>query len=118
MSIMNTSTLSHKTMWITTDKIGYVQEIKTRGPIVTPIEVPSRVVLKMVQNGRKVYEHNPKNKRQRVLLTIENFDKVKVWNEDGTVTITGKEKPKKCLLHLWKLKKIQKLRKFLLLNQL
>lgn len=82
------TTFSRRTIWITVDKLGWIQEIKTRGPIVTPIQVPSRIVLKMVQNNRKVYEHNPENKHQKVLLTIQNFDKVKIWNEDGTVTIT------------------------------
>lgn len=88
MGAINRNSLSSRQIWITTHKSGWIQEIKSRGPIVTPILVPSRIVLRMVQNGRKVYEHNPENKRQKVLLTVQNFDKVKIWDEEGNCTIT------------------------------
>ena len=62
---------------ITTSNIGWIPELKTRGPIIVPIEVPSRIVLSMVVAGRKVFEHNPINHKEKILLTTKNFDEEK-----------------------------------------
>lgn len=45
------------------------------GPILAPCQIAMRAVINMVQNGKKVYEVNPKNRAETVLLTIQNVQK-------------------------------------------
>lgn len=42
------------------------------GPVTSPCKVDLRKVVNMVQRGLKVYEINPKNYNEQVLLTIKN----------------------------------------------
>lgn len=42
------------------------------GPLTEPSPIPYAIVLSMVKKGYTVYEHNPVNKYEKVLLTLEN----------------------------------------------
>lgn len=42
------------------------------GPIMTPEYLPLEKVCDLVRNRKKVYEVNPANKSERVLLTVQN----------------------------------------------
>lgn len=42
------------------------------GPLTEPSPIPYPIILSMVKKGYTVYEHNPVNKREKVLLTLEN----------------------------------------------
>lgn len=42
------------------------------GPLTEPSPIPYAIVLSMVKKGYTVYEHNPVNKSEKVLLTLEN----------------------------------------------
>ena len=44
------------------------------GPITNPCKLEMDVLRRLVKNGREVYEVNPENPAQKVLLTIENYD--------------------------------------------
>ena len=44
------------------------------GPVKGPTLIPLRTVVSMVQNGRVVYEINPKNYKEEVRLTIRNVN--------------------------------------------
>lgn len=43
------------------------------GPIIHPCWVNKDVIIKMVHNGKKVYEVNPENPAEKVLLTLKNI---------------------------------------------
>lgn len=45
------------------------------GPITYPCMIDNRKVINMVQQGVKVYEVNPENHAEEVLLTIQNVNK-------------------------------------------
>lgn len=42
------------------------------GPLTEPSPIPYAIVLSMVKKGYTVYEHNPVNKYEKVLLTLDN----------------------------------------------
>lgn len=42
------------------------------GPILAPCQLSMRAIINMVQNGRNVYEVNPKNMKETVKLNIKN----------------------------------------------
>ena len=44
------------------------------GPILTPQDFPIGIVQALVNSRRKVYECNPKNPSERILLTISNVN--------------------------------------------
>ena len=52
------------------------------GPITVPVVLPYNEVLALVRKGYTVYEHNPLNKDEKILLTLDNvhgadFDKAR-----------------------------------------
>jgi hypothetical protein len=51
-------------------ELGYIT-----GPVAYPCRIDLRKVVNMVQHGHKVYEVNPKNHNEQVLLTIQNVNK-------------------------------------------
>lgn len=42
------------------------------GPIVTPVRLSQETILKIIKSGHKVYEVNPSNHREKILLTFMN----------------------------------------------
>ena len=44
------------------------------GPILTPQDLPIGIVQSMVNGRRKVYECNPKDTNERILLTVSNVN--------------------------------------------
>lgn len=65
-----------KTKRVVIDNKGTLNELGgISGPIIHPCSLPISQLKKLVSNRRKVYEVNPRNKTERVLLTITNVDK-------------------------------------------
>ena len=78
------------------------------GPILTPQDFPIGIVQALVNSRRKVYECNPKNPSERILLTISNvnannFAPKKV--ENPSMIVERRNNIKKIgyerTLHLW-----------------
>lgn len=61
------------------------------GPILSPCKINLRTVINMVQNGKVVYEVNPKNHSQQVLLTIQNVQKNNFPDQEKVVMPEVKE---------------------------
>ena len=59
------------------------------GPVLTPTQISTRTIYKMVANGKKVYEVNPRNRKQTILLTKDNYKK-----DNFNLTITPDLTPK------------------------
>lgn len=54
---------------------GIIPELgRISGPILTPQDLPIGIVQKLVNSRRRVYECNPKNTDERVLLTSSNVN--------------------------------------------
>lgn len=64
------------------------------GPILSPCKINLRTVINMVQNGKVVYEVNPKNHSQQVLLTIQNVQKNNFPEQEKVVMPEIKEEVK------------------------
>lgn len=80
------------------DYAGPIPELNfINGPILTPSKLNIQTVGLLVKNGKRLYEVNPLNKEDRVLLTVDNFDKDNFGlNEDGEESDEGKtEEPVK-----------------------
>jgi hypothetical protein len=46
------------------------------GPLTQPVSIPFASVLAMLKKGYTVYEHNPVDKSEKVLLTFDNVNSV------------------------------------------
>lgn len=63
--------MADKTLLVKIATPAWIAEIHQQGPIVTPIEIPSKIVLSMVRKGHKVTAVN-KFTREEVKLTVLN----------------------------------------------
>lgn len=59
------------------------------GPILTPTLISINTIYAMISNGKKVYEVNPSNRKQTILLTKSNY-KTDNFNTFDTSSITAK----------------------------
>ena len=58
--------------WIKVGTSLYIPEVRSNGPIVTPLQVPASDVLAIVKRGINVYEVDPRTKKE-IKLTITNI---------------------------------------------
>ena len=71
---------------------GMLPEINLYGPILTPTKLPIDSIIKMVSNGKSVYEcypNDPSDKSKRVKLTLDNIKK------NNFTGVPSNEEPKK-----------------------
>ena len=54
------------------------------GPLTTPMKMEFHHVLDMVKNGYKVYEHNPQDLTEKVLVTMQNINTIEFKNSRAT----------------------------------
>lgn len=48
-----------------------------RGPLSTPVTMKESHVIDMIRRGYHVYQHNPGDKKEKILLTLSNYTSVK-----------------------------------------
>lgn len=68
---MKPTSIMKELIYIKTNRIGYIPQIRMQGPIITPIPVTREVAKAMVVAGIEVYEINRVTKEPR-LLTLKN----------------------------------------------
>ena len=78
---------------ITISTPGYLPEIRVNGPVKTPTYVKVDAVRTLVLNGRRVFEHNPSNPTEKIILNVSNS--VKVNFGAGATTDKPVDTPKK-----------------------
>lgn len=75
-----------KNKLVVVDTVGSLRELGgISGPIVSPTRIDVDVLQKMVLNQKIVYEVNPYNKNDRVLLTLGNVTRVNFKAPEKTV---------------------------------
>ena len=80
---------------VTIATTGFIPEIKVTGPVKTPTYIKIDAVKTLVLNGRRVYEHNPSNPSEKVLLQPSTYAKVNFGSNDAApVEPTQVEEPK------------------------
>ena len=80
---------------VTIATTGFISEIKVTGPVKTPTYIKIDAVKTLVLNGRRVYEHNPSNPSEKVLLQPSTYAKVNFGSNDAApVEPTQVEEPK------------------------
>ena len=80
---------------VTIATTGFIPEIKVTGPVKTPTYIKIDAVKTLVLNGRHVYEHNPSNPSEKVLLQPSTYAKVNFGSNDAApVEPTQVEEPK------------------------
>lgn len=62
------------TKLVTVGCSGLIRELGASGPIKHPTEIRMEAIKQMVLFGKVVYEHNPANPSDRVLLTVDNVE--------------------------------------------
>lgn len=62
------------TKLVTVGYSGLIRELGASGPIKHPTEIRMEAIKQMVLFGKVVYEHNPANPSDRVLLTVDNVE--------------------------------------------
>ena len=76
-----------KTKFVTIETNGHISELGgIAGPILHPCLVDLDLVIQMVNNRKKVYEVNPNNPNEKVLLSLRN-----VRNENFPVYTADKK---------------------------
>lgn len=60
---------------ITINHLGRIPPVYQDGPIIHPIWIDVKTAYTLISCHYKVYEHNPKNLSDKVLLTLENVTK-------------------------------------------
>lgn len=73
---------------------GFIPEIKVTGPVKTPTYVKIDAVKTLVLNGRRVYEHNPSNPSEKVLLQPSTYAKVNFGSKDAAPVESAQDEPK------------------------
>lgn len=73
---------------------GFIPEIKVTGPVKTPTYVKIDAVKTLVLNGRRVYEHNPSNPSEKVLLQPSTYAKVNFGSKDAAPVEPTQDEPK------------------------
>lgn len=60
---------------VTINTAGPIKELAGSiwGPVLTPTNISVDTIYKMLSSGKKVYEVNPKNRKQTILLNKENY---------------------------------------------
>ncbi len=62
------------------------------GPITTPVEIDALAVLKMVKLGYVIYQHNPYLLREKIKVTVNNYNRIVFpTSEEKAKEITKKE---------------------------
>ena len=80
---------------VTIATTGFIPEIKVTGPVKTPTYIKIDAVKTLVLNGRRVYEHNPSNPSDKVLLQPSTYAKVNFGsNNAAPVEPSQVEEPK------------------------
>lgn len=79
---------------ITVAAYGYLPEIKLSGPVKTPTYVKIEAVKSLVLNGRRVFEHNPANVSEKVLLQPTTYAKVNFGSTETNMTKDVSTEPK------------------------
>lgn len=63
-----------KTLMVTIETVGRIPAICGDGPILVPTRMSYSLVSKLVMSGVRVYDHNPNDIHQKVLLTRNNIN--------------------------------------------
>lgn len=61
-----------------------------QGPLTTPTKLPLDTVVNLVRKGNEVYQHNPVNLSEKVLVTMKNVGNVK-FTTTKAETVTRRE---------------------------
>ena len=72
---------------VTIATTGFISEIKVTGPVKTPTYIKIDAVKTLVLNGRRVYEHNPSNPSEKVLLQSSTYAKVNFGSNDAAPVV-------------------------------
>ena len=72
---------------VTIATTGFIPEIKVTGPVKTPTYIKIDAVKTLVLNGRRVYEHNPSNPSEKVLLQPSTYAKVNFGSNDAAPVV-------------------------------
>ena len=82
---------SMKKKLVTINTAGPINELAGGiwGPILTPTQISVNTISAMLSSGKKVFEVNPKNKNQTILLNKSNFNKDN-FNTDDRSDVTPK----------------------------
>ena len=75
---------SMKKKLVTVNTAGPINELAGGiwGPILTPTEISVNTIYAIISSGKKVFEVNPKNRKQTVLLNKSNYNKDNFNTED------------------------------------
>ena len=78
---------------VTIATTGFIPEIKVTGPVKTPTYIKIDAVKTLVLNGRRVYEHNPSNPSEKVLLQPSTYAKVNFGSKDAAPVESAQDEP-------------------------
>ncbi len=85
------SGLSIKTKYVTIESPGPINALGgILGPIYTPCELDIKIVIKIVNSGKVVYEVNPKNTKEKVRLNISNVLKYNFKSTEEKIVKSNK----------------------------
>lgn len=80
-------------IYIKTNRIGYIPQVRMQGPIVTPIPVTRAIAKDMVVSGIETYKVDKKTKKV-TLLTLQNiYPEEKKEHPDCNFKDKGEQKP-------------------------